>query len=312
MGKIKRRDFLRTGLMAGGAIFMAKRLAGSDILAEHLIGKGLPEDEKPDILSISGAEPEQSISRLLEALGGIGKYVHKGQQVGLLVNSPWKNPGYFTNPDIVLAVASLCLEAGASEIVCYKPVPDGYWEKGSLYNKFKDTAERIRYGDERTEAEIPKGKTLKKAEIFKDFMETDVFISIPVAKHHAGMNFSGNLKGLMGVSSSATNRHMHSPDDKYTYEEVDYLAQCIADLNLLRKPDLCIVDATICGQNNGPSGPGKTIRPDKIVAGTDPLAVDVYCAKLIEIPAADVPVFAKAYDHGLGEIDLNKLSIHEL
>lgn len=313
MNKIKRRDFLKTGLVAGGAVILAKNLAGSGLLMNHMPQVKSPSDGKvPDIVTISGDNPEESISRLLEPLGGISQFVHSGQTVGLLVNSPWKNPGYYTHPDVVLSLANLCLQAGAKEIVCFKPASQGYWERGLLFEKFKSVIQRIRYGSDRVEVEIPKGVSLKQAEIYKEFNEVDVFINIPVAKHHAGTIFSGNLKGIMGVSSSLTNRNMHSPDGTYTYEEEEYLAQCIADLNLIRKPDLCIVDAIECALNNGPAGPGETFKPGKILAGKDPVAMDVYSASLIGFFPDDILTFRRAYEHGLGETDPGKVKLVEL
>jgi uncharacterized protein (DUF362 family) len=310
MSKIKRRDFIKTGLLASGTVLLSNQLAGSNYLTEKFLKSRLPsEDEIPDIVTISGADPEESIPRLLEPFGGIGQFVHTGQTVGLLVNSPWKNPGYYTQPDIVIVMANLCIQAGAKQVICFKPASQAYWERGLLYNKYKTTIQGILYGTDRMEVEIPKGVSLKKAEIFKEFKEVDVFISIPVAKHHAGCIFSGNLKGMMGVSSSFTNRNMHSPDGQYTYEEEEYLAQCIADLNLIRRPDLCIVDAIECALNNGPAGPGETTKPGKIIAGKDPLAVDVYAASLIGFYPDDILTFRRSFEHGLGEIDPGKLKL---
>jgi uncharacterized protein (DUF362 family) len=117
---------------------------------------------------------------------------------------------------------------------------------------------------------------------------------------------------MMGVSSSYTNRHMHSPDGEYTYDEHEYLAQCIADLCLIRKPDLCIVDAIECSLNNGPAGPGETIKPNKIIAGRDPLALDVYAAGILGIYTDDILTFKRAYELGIGEIDPKKLKLLEL
>ena len=172
--------------------------------------------------------------------------------------------------------------------------------------------ENISYCDERIEVDIPDGVELKNASIYKGFTDVDVFINIPVAKHHAGTNYSGILKGLMGVSSSNTNRHMHSPDGEYTYANYEYLSQCIADLNLIRQPDLCIVDAIECVQNNGPRGPGETIKPNLILAGTDPVVLDVYGANLIGIDPADVFTCVKASEHGLGKNDISDITIMEL
>jgi uncharacterized protein (DUF362 family) len=313
MSKIRRRDFLKTGLMAGGAAILSKHLSGSGFLMNRPIGFRPPADgEMPDIVTISGTKPEESLSGLLEPLGGIGKFVHSGQTVGLLVNSPWKRPGYYTQPDIVLSLANLCLLAGAKEIICFQQVPQGYWERGSLSEKFNSVIKGIRYGSNYIEVPIPNGVYLKNAKVYREFKEADVFISVPVAKHHAGVVFSGNLKGHMGASSDDTNRSMHSPQSEYTYDEEEYLAQCIADLNLVRRPDLCVVDATECALSNGPAGPGETIKPGKILAGKDSLALDVYAATLLGFTPDDIMTFSRAYAHKLGEIDPAKIKLTEL
>jgi uncharacterized protein (DUF362 family) len=310
---IKRRDFLKTGLMAGGAVLLSKQIAGSGFsMMQPMPYKQPLAGEIPDIVTISGGDPEGNMSRLLEPLGGISQFVRSGQTVGLLVNSPWKNPGYYTTPDVVLSLANLCLLAGAKEIICFAPASQAYWERGQLFEKYKSVIQHFRYGSDHVEVEIPKGVCLKKANILKELKEVDVFISIPVAKHHAGVIYSGNLKGMMGASSDGTNRNMHSPEGDYTYDKHEYLAQCIADLNLIRKPDLCIVDATECAINNGPAGPGGTVKPNKIIAGKDPVALDVYAASLIGFYPDDILTVKFAGKHGLGEIDPEKVSLLEL
>jgi uncharacterized protein (DUF362 family) len=313
MSQIKRRDFLKTGLMAGGAVLLSKQLAGSGFsLMQPMVYRPPAEGEMPDIVSISGSDPEKSISRLLEPLGGIGQFVHSGQTVGLLANSPWKNPGFYTNPDVVLSLANLCLQAGAKEIICFSTAPQAYWERGLLFDKYKSVIRDFRYGSTHVQVDIPKGVALKKANILKELKEVDVFISVPVAKHHAGVIYSGNLKGMMGTSSDDTNRSMHSPEGDYTYDKHAYLAQCIADLNLVRKPDLCIVDATECAISNGPAGPGETVKPGKILAGKDPVALDVYAASLIGFYPEDILTVKYASEHGLGEINPEKVRLLEL
>jgi uncharacterized protein (DUF362 family) len=305
MKKFSRRSFIRSGLAWGGIALVSSQLMPKFLRAGLL-------QVKPDIIFTSGDNPMEAVGKLLQALGGIGKFVKTGDTVGILVNSPWKNPGYFTNPDVALAVAKHCLDAGAKEIVCFKPVPDGYWEKSRYFGEMGAAIGKFRYGDSRKKVTIPAAVYLKEAEIFEVFEEVDTYISIPVAKHHAGTNFSGTLKGLMGVSSSDTNRNMHSPSGDYTYDEQEYLSQCVADLNLLRQPDLSVVDAIECGLNNGPRGPGETVKPNKIIAGTDMVAVDAYSADLIGFTQADVQSIAMAAKHGLGKNDLKALNVLEV
>jgi len=305
MRRFSRRSFIRSGLAWGGAAFV-----GYQFFPRFL--KASPPPLDPDILVSPGDDPAFAVRRLLEALGGADKFVQRGKTVGILVNSPWINPGYFTNPDVALGVVKQCMEAGAKEIVCFKPVPDGYWEKSSYYEEMKDIIAGFRYGSSRITVPVPKGLSLKEAEIFTDFNDVDVFISIPVAKHHNGINFSGVLKGMMGVSSSDTNRHMHSPDGEYTYAKQEYLSQCVADLNLLRKPDLCVVDALECALNNCPRGPGETLKPNKILAGIDPVAMDAYAASLLDFDLNDIPSIRMAADHGLGKARLDEIVVEEI
>jgi uncharacterized protein (DUF362 family) len=304
MKKLTRRKFVKTSAAIGGTAIIGSQIPG-------ILNAGNPA-EKPDIVTISSDDLMNNIHRLIEPLGGIEKFVPSGTSVGVLLNSPWKNPGTYTHADVALSVIKLCLEAGAKEIVCFKPVRERYWEESSYKEAMQNDIDKITYCDKRTEINIPEGVELQSASMYKEFMEVDVFINIPVAKHHAGTNYSGILKGLMGVSSSHTNRHMHSPDGEYTYSKEDYLAQCIADLNLIRQPDLCIVDAIECVQNNGPRGPGETIKPNLVLAGTDPVAMDVYGANLIGIDPADVITCEKSNQHGLGRNDLQGLNILEL
>ena len=61
---------------------------------------------------------------------------------------------------------------------------------------------------------------------------------------------------------------------------VAHLEQLIVDLNKALKPALNVVDATEFIVTNGPFGPGELLKPRKVVAGTDPVAVDAYCASL--------------------------------
>jgi uncharacterized protein (DUF362 family) len=267
---------------------------------------------EPDIVTISGDDPMTNLVKLIQPLGGIERFVPKGSTVGFLANSPWKNPGSFTHPDIVLGMMKLCLDAGAGKLVCLHPAHNDYWGKSRYSDSLQDLINSLAFGSERTDVEIPKAVSLKKASVYKEFLSVDVFINIPVAKHHAGVNYSGTLKGLMGVTSSDTNRFMHSPDGQYTYDKHEYLAQCIADLNLVRRPDLCIVDATECLLSNGPAGPGDTVKPNKLLAATDPVAVDVYAADLIGFDVSTILTFDKAARHGLGKTDLAAFAVTSL
>lgn len=304
MKPLNRRKFIRRSITIGGVSI------GLSVIPKFLKA-GFP-DKKSDIYTIAAANPKESIPTLIDSMGGIEKFVKHGDSVGFLVNSPWIHQGFYTNPDIVLVVMKMCKDAGTKKIICYKPVRDGYWEESQYYEEMKPMIDEIIYGDERVVIDITGGQEMASAEVFKIFMESDVFINIPVAKHHNGTAYSGILKNLMGVSSPDTNRHMHSPDGEYTYSKTVYLSTCIADLNLIRKPDFSIIDAGVCAVNNGPRGPGDTISPGLILAGTDPLAMDVYASSLLGMEPGDIYTFSVAKTLGLGNSDMDTIQVINL
>jgi uncharacterized protein (DUF362 family) len=159
---------------------------------------------------------------------------------------------------------------------------------------------------------VPKGVNLKEARIMKTLAHYDVLINVPITKEHSGNNFSGTMKNLMGLNSPQSDQSFHRKDWTMLRDDISYLDQCIADLNTIIHPDLHIVDATEFIITNGPYGPGQLNKAQKVIAGTDRVAIDTYCAALYGYQPKDIVVLNKAYQHGLGEMDLNKINITEI
>jgi len=308
---MKRRDFLKKSITAGtasvaGAAFLPK----IDLSRSGSILPGVT----PDLAVVTGSDYFNNTVKAVHALGGMKNFVTQNAKVGLLINSPWKNPGTYTNPDIALAVVDMCFKAGAKEIYSIEDAAASYWKRSSLMENFKDEVASIKSsGRKNTKVVIPRGKKLKKADVSAALLECDVIIDIPICKDHSGTRFSCNLKNMMGACPHSTNRffHLGSGAEGY-YDDIDHLSQCIADLNLVRQPDLCIADATEFVLTNGPSGPGDIKKAWKIVTGSNPVAVDTYCVKLRGLEPEKVQMITMAHEHGLGSMDINSMAIEEI
>ena len=62
----------------------------------------------------------------------------------------------------------------------------------------------------------------------------------------------------------------------------------------------------------GPFGPGAVKKPQKIVVGTDRVAIDAYCAPIQGVdPKKSIQITA-ASKLGLGQADLKKLKIKDV
>ncbi len=321
---ISRRSFLRrsTGICAAS-------LVGGRVLSDLALGSNQPPaaNEKPGdgkarketapVPDIAVVRGDQRLAQTVEAvrlLGGMERFVPRGARVCLLPNAQRSNPGTFTKPEIVRAVVTMCREAGAAEVACLSWLPEASWASTGLDKALAESGAKLRIVDRSDESlfrevPVPRGVLLKQARVMELFFEYDVLITLPITKDHAGNRFTGTLKNMMGLSSPKTNRTFHTGNFKN--DDIGHLDQCIADLNTIIQPALCVVDATEFIITNGPFGPGELHRPNKVVAGTDRVAVDAYCASLWGLDPATIIMIDKARRHGLGRLDLQKLSVRE-
>jgi len=276
--------------------------------------------EYPDICIVNGENIFDNTKLLVDTLGGTGRFVSGGQKVGLLINSEFENRGAYVSPDMTLSVAKMCFDAGASEVRCLQFVSPEYWRRSKYAEDLSGMIEKIVINDyNQSHAEFDpdhfsrvdvSGKALKEAEVVDDFFSCDVYINISIAKHHGSTIYTGTMKNTMGINTRENCVSFHT--DGPTRNDADFLAQCIADLNTLRKPDICLVDVSEVLVTNGPSGPGDVINPGKVVAGTDMVAVDSLCTTLINHEYGDILSVVKGHETGLGDMDFKKMKIEEL
>ena len=315
---MNRRAFMRRGAalgaasLAGGAIFSG--CGSKDGPETEKDAPKVEETPRKGLVVITGEDVAKMTRRAVERLGGMNRFVPKGAKVCVLPNSQKNNPGVFTHPELVRAVVSMCLEAGAAEVSALSWLPRTAWESTGLAEAVEGVGGTLTLVDRKNEElfkrlPVPRGKTLTEARIMERFFDHNVFINVPICKDHAGNRFTGTLKNHMGLSSPKTNRAFHTGDFKN--DDIEHLDQCIADLNTILKPHLNIVDATEFIITGGPFGPGELKRANKVVAGTDRVAADAYCAGLWGLVPEEIIMIARAHAHGLGEIDLTKVKIHE-
>lgn len=309
--KISRRDFFKRGAHIG-----VTAAIGSGVISQLLNSPLSHASEGIDIAVVKGADYLTNTIKAVDLLGGIKKFIPENSKVAILPNAQRWHPGTFTKPEIVRAVIKMCKKAGAKEVNCLSWLDKKNWEATGLAVALEEEGANLKLV-ERNEAlfkpvKIPKGKALKKARIMKEFYNNDIFINMPITKDHAGNKFTGTMKNFMGLNSPQNNRTFHKEGWKTERSAIEHLDQSIADLNTIIKPSLCIVDATEFIITNGPMGPGEIIKPQKIIAGVDRIAIDAYCTTLWGLKAEDIIMIIRGYDHGLGEINLKKVKMKEV
>ncbi len=130
-----------------------------------------------------------------------------------------------------------------------------------------------------------------------------MLINLPVAKSHSATGVSMGIKGLMGLIW-----------DRESFHSRLNINQALADLATVIKPQLTILDATRALTSGGPGGPGEVKKPNLIIAGIDPVAVDSYGVSIVpwygqNFKGRHVEHLLVAHQRGLGRIDIEQLKI---
>jgi uncharacterized protein (DUF362 family) len=307
--KVTRRQFIRG---AATVIAVPHLLSGETFFygsLAHAAGEA-------DLIIAKNGSPSQLLEAAMAPLGGMGRFVKKGQRVVIKANIAWaRTPeqACTNNPELLSALIKMCYEAGANRVAVWDHTCDNYQFTFSR-SGLKETAQKagadIFSGHGRNvykEVEVPKGKKLKTAEVLKDVLESDVFINFPLPKHHFATELTLGLKNLIGIVWDMEQLH-----------KID-LHQCIADINTLRRPDLVVMDAIRILTTNGPKGPGKTEDIGEVIASTDIVAADAYAATFFKHPKtgkpfkpAEIKFVKNAYELGLGEIDLSRIRVKKV
>lgn len=300
-----RRTFLKTG--AQSALWMSALAAGLPL--PRLVRAAAV----PDLAVVVG-DRRAATRAAVELLGGMQAFVKKGQKVVIKPNMSFSRgpeAACNTHPEVVLELVLMCREAGAARIrVLDNPLHREETAVEALRKacapldpEMVQSLTRQRFY---RSAAIEDGVQMRENEVMQDVLEADVLIAAPQAKSHSSAGVSLSMKGMMGL---VWNRwSMHSRFD---------LNESIVDLASLLKPHLVVIDASRVLSTNGPSGPGKVLQPETIIASRDMVAADAKAVAMFEwygrrVPPEKVRHIRIAHERGLGRMDVERLATREV
>ena len=304
-GCMTRRQFIKGSLIL---------LAAPGSVIPVSVGRAsiTPLEPAPELSLSEGADPFLTTVSAIEKLGGMSSFAGRDSSVLLKPNIGWDRraeQGANTHPDVVRAVAEMCLEAGVRKVtILDRTCNDArrtYRSSGMLDMVKSFSDRRISLDHVRENrfigTDIPKGVVIRKWPLYEEALKADLIINIPVAKHHSISHLTLGMKNLMGLMGG--NRGLFHSD----------IGQKLADLTSVLKPGLTVLDATRILVRNGPTGGRlEDVRiVNKVAASSDPVAVDAYGATLFGIDPAELSFITAGYEMGLGEMDLKKVRMIE-
>ncbi|MBN1767205.1 MAG: DUF362 domain-containing protein [Prolixibacteraceae bacterium] len=308
-----RRKFL--GALAVAGVAATIKANG----AMHLMSQNLgtsADGTSVDLVAVMGGEPGAMFQRAISEMGGMQKFVKKGFKVAVKPNIGWDRAPELagnTNPELIAEIIKQCFDAGASEVLVFDNTCDDWvkcYKNSGIEDAAKKAGAKVMPGHQESyyrQVSIPKGIVLKEAKIHEAILDSDVWINVPVLKHHGGARLSISMKNHMGIVWDR--RFFHRND----------LQQCIADVcSLDKKAVLNVVDAYRTLKTNGPRGKSEAdvVLTKSLFLSQDIVAVDTAAAKFFgqieDIPLDHVKHIENGQKLNIGSMDLEKMNIKRI
>ena len=264
-----------------------------------------------DLVAVKGGEPGMMFDKAIQSLGGMSAYVKKGQTVVVKPNIGWDTTpdrAANTNPELVGRIVKHCIEAGAKEVYVFDHTCDNWvkcYRSSEIEKYAKEVGGKVVPGNSEgnyQEVTLTGTQKLKTVKVHEKVLEADVFINVPVLKHHSSTKLSLAMKNLMGVVWDR--RYWHRND----------LHRCIAEFPKFRKPDLNIIDGYAILKRNGPRGVSRSdvLVSKSLLVSPDIVAIDAAATKIFGMDPAQVPYIRYADEMGIGTMDLANLNINRI
>jgi len=259
----------------------------------------------PEMAVIQGEDPAQLARQAIEELGGMRRFVSRGDVVLVKPNIAWDRipeQAANTNPEVVAEVVRRCWDAGAKQVIvtdvsCNEPrrcfQRSGIAQAASLEGGEIILPDPARFRDVDLQ-----GRVLRNWLVFEPFLNADKIINIPIAKHHSLTGTTLGMKNWYGILGGP--RHQ-------LHQKIN---ESLVDLADFVRPTLTIIDCYRVLVRNGPTGGNleDVLLMKTLVAGTDPVALDAYVAKAYwNLEAASLPYLQMAAERGLGTYEFEKI-----
>ncbi len=316
---ITRRDFIRRSAKAGASLAAAGAAsywlydaAGPPAVSVEEGIKALPDfsiphSEGKTISVVKGSDRVETVNKAIDLLGGIERFVKPGERILIKPNVAFASPpilGATANPQLVAEVVRLCYRRGKAKqvIITDNPIndPQSCFRLSGIGKAASEAGAKIllpRDGYFRN-VSLAGGRLIKNWPVFTVPLEKiDKLIGIAPVKDHDRSGASMTMKNWYGLLGGRRN---------IFHQDINTI---IAELAMMVKATLVILDGTQVMMTNGPTGGAASDlqRKNVMIASCNAVAADAYGCSLLNLAVADLPYLGKARKGGAGTTDFESL-----
>ncbi|MFC1666463.1 DUF362 domain-containing protein [Candidatus Omnitrophota bacterium] len=306
--KIGRKKFIKLCLLGLGGLFMGNTFSRLAVAEESSSGRALKKIAlNHDLVMAKGDDPYLITVKAVEAIGGMDRFVAKNSTVLIKPNMAWdRTPEQAgnTNPQVMEALVELCFKSGAKRVNIFDRTCNdarSCYEKSGIPEAARKKGANVYFVDDWNfvKARFSYKSPMEAWPVYRDALECDAFINVPVLKHHGLTKLTLSMKNLMGVCGGERGM-IH-----------DNIGIKLAHLADFIKPDLTVIDAYRVLVRNGPSGGNLADVEDfkTVIVGKDPTLADSCACELLGIDPLSISYIREAKDHNFGNFDTGKADI---
>ncbi|HUS71919.1 MAG TPA: DUF362 domain-containing protein [Sedimentisphaerales bacterium] len=250
----------------------------------------------------------EAIKRQFDLSGGLEKFVRPGDTVLLKPNfiAPRsRRHATQTHPAIIIEVARLLKDFGARPFVGDSPAWSNVFacvKALKLEEPLRKLSVPVKQLDKPKWCRI--GANYTKVGISSVALDADVIINLPKFKTHQQLVATFAVKNMFGCVSGKRKPLWHFRKGGNANDFCELLIEIFKFLN----PVLTIIDGVIAMDGRGPIR-GRTRPLGWLIGGTDPIAMETICCKLVNIKPDNLPILKTAKQMGLPCPEEDKIEI---
>ena len=242
-------------------------------------GSGRPEDV-----------PEM-VKNSVDLIGGIEKIDVKGRKVFVKPNTNSNRPPpAVTNPLVVGAVVKMLVDAGAAEVKVgdcsnINNQTNQVMVDQGIQKAVEDAGGEVVFLDQQEYVTVamPWGKWLTETRISKPVYEAERLIDLPVIKSHNVAGFTMSMKNFVGAIHKSSRLDPSWLPSTTVFHSCGNPSEAVAELNVLVKPDLIVMDGTRSLVSYGEADDAGEVRDTNlVVASGDRVANDIVGLSVIK------------------------------
>lgn len=216
-----------------------------------------------------------------------------------------------THPNIIAGVIECLQEIGIDKIIIADS-PGGLYTKQALAGIYSASQMdrvakkyNVRLNQDYThfKKRVENGVKVHEFTLISPVNEADFIINVAKLKTHTMTTLSGAVKNLFGTVPG-----LMKPEFHFTFPDKYDFTNMLIDLCETVKPNLCIIDAVVSMEGDGPSG-GSPRETKLTLASENPYDLDVVLCELIGANVNKVPTVKNAIKRSLSVDSIKKINL---